>query len=182
MRKILLLAISVSILFAGCTFNECSSKKMFLKSFDNFIEDIKENHSDFTKEDWKVRDEKFKKLSEECFKKFEAKLTEEERKEYFKNAVGYTFYRLKFEIPIDLGDINVDDVSRNLNILGEKAQDFSEFLEKLEKDKDFQKSLKNFEKGMERFGKGMEHLSKGLQKYMDDLEEIFDNIDDKKEN
>ncbi len=182
MKKILFLATSVLILFTGCSFDECSSKKMFLKSFDNFIEDITENHSDFTKEDWKVKDEKFKKFSEECYKKFESKLTDEERQQYFNNALQYTIYRLKFEIPIDLSQLDIDNISQSLNILGDKAQDFSKFLEKLENDEDFKKSLKNFEKALENLGKGMDNLGKGFEKHMKDLEKVFDNFNNENDN
>ncbi len=182
MRKILLFATSVLILFTGCSFDECSSKKMFLKSFDKFVENVKDDHSDFTKEDWEIKDEEFKKLSEECYKKFESKLTDEERQQYFNNALQYTVHRLKFEIPIDLSKLDIDNISQSLNLLGDKAQDFSKFLEKLENDEDFKKSLKNFEKGLENLGKGMENLGKGFEKYMEDLEKVFDNIDDKKDN
>ncbi len=182
MKKILLLATSVLILFTGCSFDECSSKKMFLKSFDKFVENVKDDYSDFTKEDWEIKDEKFKKFSEECYKKFESKLTGEEREQFFKNTLEYTLYRVKFEIPINLSDLNINEISKSLNLIGDKAQDFSEFLEKLEKDEDFKKSLKNFQKGLESLGKGMESLGKGFEKYMEDLEKAFDNIDKEKGN
>ncbi len=172
MKKVLFISSLVAFFLTGCSFDECSSKKMLLKSVENLAKDIEKNHSDFTKEDWEEKDERFKKLTGECYKNLESEFTEEEKKKYVKNSLKYTFYRVKSEIVVNFDDIDFDDIYKNIDLLADKGEEFSQMLRKLGKDDDVKGAIKNFEKGMK-------SVEKVFNKYGKDLEKILEGFNDK---
>lgn len=54
------------------------SKKAYIRNFTSFINDVENNHSKYTQEDWEKADLKFSKFAELYFDKFKSKLTDEE--------------------------------------------------------------------------------------------------------
>ena len=172
MRKIIVLLIGIILLFGNCTFDECTSKTLYIVSFENFIDKVQNNYEDFTKEDWKKADAKFEKLTEECYDKFENKLTQRDKKKIVKYGIKYSFYRIRSHIPLDF-DINNDDVNNfldNVDELVDKEKDVSKILDKIKNDKNFKKAAKDFKSGLENLGKGIDKLGKELEKVFDEMD------------
>lgn len=78
--------LNVIILSIFCMFFllSCGSESMimnkvtYIKSYEKFITEVKEDGRDFTKEDWQTKDETYKKYSRELYDKYEDDLTEAE--------------------------------------------------------------------------------------------------------
>ncbi len=166
MKKIFFVLLSLVLINTSCTFDECTSKSLYLASFDNFINKIEKKHNDYKKDDWKVADEKFKKLTEDCYKKFEDDFTGKDKKRIVKNGIKYTFYRVKSELPLDIKFDNEewDNLFGKINGIIDKEKDITKIFQKIKEDKDFNKAAENFKKGMESLGKGIDKFGKELDK------------------
>jgi len=171
MKKALFIFVGLVFIMSSCTFDECTSKSLYMTSFDNFINKIEKKHNDYKKEDWKKADERFKKLTEECYKKFEDEFTDKDKKRIVKNGMKYTLYRVKSELPLDFNfdskewDSFFDDVNGFID----KEKDFTKLFKKLKDDKDFRKAADNFKKGMENLGKGLDKFGKELDKMFEEF-------------
>jgi len=171
MKKVLFFVVGLVFFISSCTFDECTSKSLYMTSFDNFIEKIEKKHNDYKKEDWKKADERFKKLTEECYKKFEDEFTDKDKRMIVKNGMKYTLYRVKSELPLDFNfeskewDGFFDDVNKFID----KEKDFTKLFKKLKEDKDFKKAADNFKKGMESLGKGLDKFGKELDKMFEEF-------------
>ncbi len=170
MRKLLFLVLGLSFILSSCTFDECTSKSLYLTAFDNFIDKIEKKHDDYKKEDWKKADERFKKLTEECYKKFEDDFTDKDKKRIVKNGMKYTLYRVKSELPIDFNFDNKEwnDFFDNVNGFIDKEKDITKLFKKIKDDKDFKKAADSFEKGLKSLGKGLDKFGKELDKLFEE--------------
>ncbi len=171
MKKIIIL-LGITFIFSNCTFDECTSKTLYIVSFENFIEKTENNYEDYTDKDWEKADAKFKKLTSECYDKFEDKLSRRDKKKIVKFGVRYSFYRIKSGLltGLNIDDEDVDDFLDDIDKLVDKEKDISKFLEKIKNDKSFKKAAKDFKKGFENFGKGLEKLGKELDKLFDEMD------------
>ncbi len=171
MKKIIVLFIGIIFLFSNCTFDECTSKTLYIVSFENFIDKVQNNYDDFTEKDWEKADAKFEKLTEECYDKFENKLTERDKKKIVKYGIKYSFYRIRSEISMNLNIDNddVDDFLDNIDELVDKEKDVTKILDKIKNDKNFKKAAKDFQSGLKNLGKGIDKLGKELEKIFDDM-------------
>ena len=165
------MTISFSLFMASCTFDVCSSKRMYVNAFDQFMKKVEKKQNDFTDNQWKEMDEKFERFSGECYDKFEADLTKTEKQQIIKHNLKYVVMRVKAELPFQLSKENQDKVDDFLDEvdfdkLKIKGEELHDVLEGLDKDK-FQKAIKEFEKGFEKLGEAFEDIGK-------ELKEIFE--------
>jgi len=170
-KKNLIIIFGLIFIFSNCTFDECTSKSLYMTSFENFIDKTKDKYDNYKDEDWKKADSKFEKLTEECFKKFEDEFSEADKRKIVKYSLKYGFYRVKSELPIKINTDSKEwnEFFDNINSIVDKEEDITKLFEKIKKDKNFNKAIKDF-------GKGLKNLEKGLNKFSKEIEEIFDEI------
>jgi hypothetical protein len=70
-----------------------STKEAYLKKFESFIDDVSNERNNYTSEDWKEADKKYKQFNEELFDKFEDQLTFSEKATIYKYRVQYNAYK-----------------------------------------------------------------------------------------
>jgi len=173
MKRILIFLFLAAVLTNGCTFDECTSKSLYLVSFEQFIDKVKENYKNYDDQEWKKMDERFKKLSGECYNKFKDKLTKEDKAKLIKYEAKYTYYRVFSDMPFDLKEKDLDKIVEKLGEMTVKLEDIDGLLEKIAEDPDFRKSIEDFERAFDRIGEGLERLGKVFEKFGKDLEKIF---------
>ena len=174
MKHVLILSVIFIFLSTSCTFDECTSKSLYIVSFEKFIDKVNDEYKNYTEEDWKKADERFKKLSDECYKKFEKDLSVEDKSKLLKYGVKYTYYRVATNFPVDLKEEDLDEFAEKFGKLVEKGDDISKLLEDISKDENFRKSIEDFNKAFERLGKGLDNLGKSLEKLGKGLDKIFE--------
>lgn len=89
MKKILML-----VLISFCL-SACQTKDSYIEDFKEFVENVKDEMKDYTENDWKEIDEKFKDLSTIQYNKFEGELSDEEKAEVAKLQATYVGLKLK---------------------------------------------------------------------------------------
>lgn len=171
------IVILTSVLFwTGCTFDVCSSKRMYVKSYEQFMDKVEKKQDDFTMKDWEEMDQKFERFSDECFNKYEEDLTSSERKQIMRYNFKYMVIRVKSELPFEFSEENEDKVNQfiedleidNIKIQGEELEKFWKSLDKSQ-----------FKEAAEEFGKGFEKLEKALEEFGKELKESFEESQEK---
>lgn len=169
MKKAIVIFLGLIFIFGSCTFDECTSKKLYLTSFDNFVKKVEKKHKEFSEDEWKEIDLKFDKLTGECYEKFETEFSKSEKRRILGFGIKYTLYRVKGEMPLDI-DINKKDVDNffdEIDKLVDKEDDITKVLDKIRNDKDIKKATKDFKSGLK-------NLEKGLEKFGEELEKVFE--------
>lgn len=88
----LLLCIFCMTLFS-CKPEPCLTKKGFLYSFENFIDKVDEDYKTYEAKDWDKKDERFSEFVGTCYEKFEDKLSEAEKKDFWMQYLNYKVKR-----------------------------------------------------------------------------------------
>jgi hypothetical protein len=170
-RKGLILVLVASIYLTACTFDVCSSKRMYVKSYEQFMKKVEKKQDDFTIKDWEEMDEKFERFSGECFDQYEEDLTTSERKQVMGYHFKYVVLRVKSELPFEISKENeekVDEFIRDLDLdnITIDGKELEKFWKSLDKSK--------FKEAAEEFGKGFEKLEKALEDLGRELQETFE--------
>ena len=152
--------------FSSCN-KTIDTKETYLKEYESFIEEIRENKDKYSEEDWKKKDETFTKFSEELYQKFENELSFFEQAKIAKHALVYGSTRGikalnqaledgEIDKKIDeIADLFDEDLKKDLDeaidelkeiwdedLKDELSQKLEELKEKLE-DEEFQEELSN---------------------------------------
>ena len=181
MKRILIFWALTVVFLNGCTFDECTSKSLYLVSFEQFIDKVKDDYKNYTDEDWEKADKRFKKLSGECFNKFKDKLDNEDKAKLIKFEAKYTYYRVFANSPFDLKEKDLNKIIDKLEEMTIKLEDIDGLLEKIAEDPDFRKSMKDFEAAFDRLGEGLERLGRVFDKFGKDLDRIFKDFEQDKD-
>ncbi len=86
------------VLILATTITSCSlylSKEGYLKSFSDFIKEVKEKSDTFTNEDWQKADLQYAKFAKEDYTKYRNELTEAEKEVVGKLKASYQILQLK---------------------------------------------------------------------------------------
>lgn len=138
--------------------NSCQkpdTKDEYINRFKNFIERVDKYHEDYTKNDWKWADERFKLYSVDLYDEFKDDLTTEEKIEVFALKLEYR----NIEEP--------DVISDLLNDLKDEEDEIKQKLDEyLEKD---------FDQDIEKLMDGMLEISDSAVKVIEDIFEKIDN-------
>lgn len=83
------------ILIPFCFLLACKpfSKGQFLSRYDSFMENVKENHDDFSENQWEAKDEQLEEMLDDWYPEFEDDLTRKERSKVWSKAMQYAVYR-----------------------------------------------------------------------------------------
>lgn len=96
----------LSISFTSCNSNPCGSKSSFIKNHVQFVENIVEQSSDLSEEDWTTKDAEFKKLVEECYSEHKAEFTESEKRDFWERNAKYYVQRVSKKV--DIAEISTE--------------------------------------------------------------------------
>lgn len=91
MKSILLVAVLMLFVFNSCA----DSKDSYIKKFDKFIENVKNDCSNYTEVDWEKADKTFKDLTDTQYQKFRAELSEDDLITVTKLKASYVSLQLK---------------------------------------------------------------------------------------
>jgi hypothetical protein len=171
MKTIIKFLVLMIIFAYSCNLDECSSKSSFISSYDDFIKEVSKSYQDYTEEDWNKANERYKKLTGECYEKFEKDFTSDEERKIFKNSLKYNFYRISSELPVDLKSEKTKKFTHEVEQLFDKEKDLNKALEKIKEDDDFKKAGDELRKSLKHFEKGMQDLGKELNKIFNEKEE-----------
>lgn len=170
-KYLTLTLVTATILLTSCTFDVCSSKRMYVKSYEQFMKKVEKNQDDFTLKEWEKMDEQFERFSGECFDKYEQDLTTRERKQLIRYNFKYVVLRVKSELPFEFSKQEEDKVDKfleeleidSISIKGKELQDFWNEMDK-----------EQFRDAMREFGEGFEKLEKAFEELGRELKETFD--------
>lgn len=90
-----LLFVTTLFLFVSC--NLFYNKDAYIKKFSNFIEDVNTNNRNYTDEDWKNAELKYKEFSEKEYIKFRNDFTESDKELIGKLKSSYQIIKVKKE-------------------------------------------------------------------------------------
>ncbi len=126
--------------------NTIDTKESYLKEYESFIEEIKENKDEYSEEEWKKKDEKFTTFSDELYKKYEDELSFFEQARIAKYALQYGSTRgiKALNNALESGELE-DAVEEITNIFDEDIQkDLDNLIEDLKEvwDEDLKDDLK----------------------------------------
>ena len=91
-NNILYLVFSLSLFIASCS---PMSKESYLKQYAQFIDEISNNSENYSENDWKKADEKFKNFDDVWYKKFKAEMDLGEKLKTTQYNIQYLIYRNK---------------------------------------------------------------------------------------
>ena len=175
--RLSIIALLITSFLASCTIDVCSSKRMYVNAYDQFMRKVEKKNDQFTENQWKEMDEQFERFSGECFDQWEGDLTKEEKKQIIRHNLKYVVLRVKSELPFDLSKEDEAKVNEFLDEV-----DFEDFKDKGEELRkmwnDFDKT--KFEEAAEEFGKGFEKLEKAFEELGEEIQELFDESQQKK--
>lgn len=155
----------------SCTNNICSDKKTYLNNYKAFVATTELNYKKYSKEDWEISNQKFKKFRDSCYQEFESQLTSEEEDMVFNYTTRYLLVKVKNVFNSGFSDEKLNEYSKKFKKLFNKNRELDIDIEDFKNDKDLQKSVEDFEKGIDKFGDGLEKLGQGLDKFFQKLDE-----------
>jgi len=161
--------LSSSTLFFSCSLGECASKSSYLNTFEYFIKDIEKNSGKFTERDWTRAEEKYKRLTGECYDKFQSELTLSEEGKIIKYSLKYAFYKLNNELSLELTEEKIESLQLGLDNFFESGKGYKDSLSIYFKSDEFNNAMQEFGKGLDQLGKGLDGLGKGLKKMFEDI-------------
>ncbi|MEG2179218.1 MAG: DUF6565 domain-containing protein [Bacteroidales bacterium] len=118
--KSLVIALTIILGISSCAV----TKESYLNKFDTFVENVKENSSNYSENEWQKTEEKFSKLAGADYKKFESDLTIQEKLKIAKLIGQYRAIQVKTGIKYlkenledTLNETNdfIEDIKKELN-------------------------------------------------------------------
>lgn len=82
--------ILVTLFFSLTSCKEAIFKEQYVSNFENFVEDLRKNHTTYTEEDWKKAEEQYKFYAETEYEKFKNELTPEQKGKV--NSIKGSYY------------------------------------------------------------------------------------------
>jgi len=149
-----------ALIFASCSSGPCANKKQFLNSFGTFVEDVKKDKDMDDAQALAYQDE-YKGMIEDCYKKFRADMTLEERQDFWKESVIFYFKSGGKTIDLKLGSENDEELNEYVQdeleaVIKESGDDFEKIIQEV--------ITENVLPALNDIFKGIENLGKELQK------------------
>jgi len=110
----------------SCTEDLCGDKDKFIKNFKTLVSETREESDDYKKADWEKVNEKFEKLTKDCYQAHKDDMTSREKRRFWKDAVKLMIVKGTESIDLKLDD---DDVEIDL---GSSEEDLEYITQELE--------------------------------------------------
>ncbi|MEZ4775699.1 MAG: hypothetical protein R3D00_21135 [Bacteroidia bacterium] len=162
----------------------CASynKTTYLKEYDSFMEDVKEDYTSYDKKDWKEKNEEFRILVEEQYPEFEEDMSREEKVKFWTQAFTYQVYQHKDRVFDELDknkEVYSELMEKNAEFINTFSEDFTkDILPELEKTlPEFQKLGKDFLERMEDKGT-LDKMKNNLEEFGKQMKELNEKLED----
>lgn len=131
----LFLFFAAALVFNACTIDPCLTKGQFLKGYEMLTDKVAEDYKSISDKEWMENDEKMVQFIDECYKKHESKLTEDEKKDFWIKYFKYKFYRhgknfLK-AVETDVKDYSLDLEEELEDLFDNPEEDLKKILNEL---------------------------------------------------
>ena len=155
----------------SCTEELCGDKDKFIQNFEQLLEETKGAASEYKKADWTKLEEKFEKMTKDCYQTHKDDMTMREKRRFWKDAVKLMIVKgtenidLKIdddEIDFDLGSSEKDleyittELEEVFEGTGEELKDIVDDFLKDEAPKLIDKAMEGLEKFAEELKKSLE--------------------------
>ena len=168
---LILILLSVIVAFQSCNSDLCGfNAKHFLSTFDTFVEKIKDEDLNYNDEKWVKYDQKFTKMKEECYPKFEDKMTDEQKEEFWANSAKYYWLRYGSGFINQLLDEDSDVIENIFENLRDRWNESEEELDEVFKE--VQREMENVDK--DELEDLLRDIGKDVEEWGKKLEEIFE--------
>ena len=172
----------LTMLFLGCFFVSCSpdlcgDKEKFIKNFEELVKETRGEASKYKEADWTKVEEKFEKLTKDCYQQHKADMTLKEKRHFWKDAVKLMLVKGTegIDLKINDEDVNID--------LGSSEEDLEYITTELEEvfegtGEEIKEIVDDFlkDEAPQLIDKAME----GLEKFADQLKEALEEHNDNK--
>lgn len=146
-----MLFLVVTLLIGSCTIDPCMTKGQFIKGYEMFTDKVTENYKDYSKKEWAENDEKMAQFIDECYKKHEEQLTDDEKEDFWIKYFKYKFYRhgknLLKAIESDVKEFSLEIDEELENLFDNPEEDIKKLLNELYGD-DVKEALDDFVDGI----------------------------------
>jgi hypothetical protein len=110
MKKLMLTACAILILFSSCDTNSCSSsKERFTKKFSSLIEDASESDLKFSDDRWERQDQKFEQFVTNSYPEVDVEMSFSEKTEFWQGTLSYLVSRYGGSLITELSDPNAQN-------------------------------------------------------------------------
>lgn len=152
MNKIIFTFALIAIFASACTIDPCMTKGQFINGYETFTEKVSENHEDYSKKTWEEKDEQMDQFVDQCYQKFEEKLSDEEKKDFWVKYFKYKYDRhgrsvLK-AIEADMREFEIEIDEQIEDLFDNPEEDLKDIFREVYGD-DIEKALDDFKRGIE---------------------------------
>ncbi|MDX1477651.1 MAG: DUF6565 domain-containing protein [Saprospiraceae bacterium] len=167
--KTLIVALTL-VVVAGCQINPCGmSKDRFLENYERFVNEVAEQDLSSDARAWKRYDDRFEQFTDQCYPKFEDKLSRSDKRKFASHSVRYAYHRYGRSFFHDLE--HDEKLKEEMRELGENLGKYAEQL-----GEEFSDAINEFVQEIDR-----EALQDAVDKARDFFENLEINIDYKKD-
>lgn len=108
MRLITLLILSCFLV--SCTEDLCGDKDKFLQNFEELVKETRGAASEYKEADWTKVEDKFEKLTKDCYQAHKEEMTLREKRNFWKDAVKLMIVKgtENIDLKINEEDVNID--------------------------------------------------------------------------
>lgn len=157
--------------FMSCTEDLCGDKDKFIENFESLVSETRKESDDYKTADWKKVEEKFQKLTKDCYQAHKEDMTSKEKRRFWKDAVklmivkGTEDINLSMdedEVEIDFGS-SEEDLEYITNELEEVFEGTGEEITEIMDDFLKNDAPKLIDKAVEGLGKFADELKEALE-------------------
>jgi len=156
-KALLFMGVWTLLLFQSCKQDSCSTKSSFLEHFDSFTSEFDTKKADLIEESKLEYENRYKDMVNNCYKKFKADMTLEEKQNFWKKSLSFYVDRYDGQFSTELVK-NLDDPFNQyikdemIELVKESGMTFIFSLQSIVKD-ELPKLMEVFSSEVEKFGK-----------------------------
>ena len=108
--RILAMLFLCSCFLVSCTEDLCGDKERFMKNFEQLVDETRDASSDYKKADWEKVEERFEKLTKDCYQAHKDDMTSREKRTFWNHAVKVMIVKRtqNFDLQLKEDDIDID--------------------------------------------------------------------------
>ncbi len=152
MNRIWMVFALIVIMASACTIDPCLTKGQFLNAYNNFTDKVSDAHEDFSKQEWEEKDEEMDHFVDQCYQKYEDKLSDEEKKDFWIKYFKYKYDRhgrsVLRAIEADMREFGLEIDEELDQLFDNPEEDLKDIFREVYGD-DIEKALDDFKRGIE---------------------------------
>lgn len=168
--RILALLFLCCCFLVSCTEELCGDKEKFIKNFEQLVDETRDASSDYKDADWEKVEDRFQKLTKDCYQAHKDDMTSREKRTFWKDAVKLMIVKgtENFDLKLNDEDIDIDlgsdeDLEYIKTELEEVFEGTGEEMKEIMEDFLDNEAPKLIDKAMEGLGKFADELKEALE-------------------